>query len=257
MRDIEMLRGATRDAHRNRRADVAELRLERAGIVEHLDALIARVGDIDIALRVEGDRLDAAELSGTITRRAPVREELAVFVELGDAIVIADAVGDVDIAGAIPRHVRRTTEAGSGNTCSCVRPAGTLTATAASNGATTGSCARTGARARGTGATCRARTRSSTSGGTGTSAATTSGRRPHADRLRLTPEHQTDAAISIELHDLVGRRVDRPDVVLRIDPQPDRRVEAVDILAPLPHELAVSVEHEQFRAAVRERPVVA
>ena len=62
---------------------------------------------------------------------------------------------------------------------------------------------------------------------------------------------------AIELHDLVGRDVDRPDVVLRIDAQADRRVEAVDVLAPFADELAVAIEQEQPRAAVRERAVVA
>ena len=61
----------------------------------------------------------------------------------------------------------------------------------------------------------------------------------------------------VELDDLAGRLVDRPDVVLRIDPQTDRRVEAVDVLPQLALELAVPVELQQARAAARERAVVA
>ena len=82
-------------------------------------------------------------------------------------------------------------------------------------------------------------------------------RRPHGDRFRLSAEHERDAPLGIELHDLVGRRVDRPDVVLRIDAQADRRVEAVDVLPELAHELAVRIELEQPRSAARERAVVA
>ena len=83
------------------------------------------------------------------------------------------------------------------------------------------------------------------------------GGRPHADRFRLAPEHQRDAALGVELHDLVGALVDRPDVVLRIDAQAERGVEAVDVLAPLAHELAAGVELEQARAVAVERAVVA
>ena len=36
--------------------------------------------------------------------------------------------------------------------------------------------------------------------------------------------------------------IDRPHVVLRIDAQPDRGVEAVDVLTQLAHELAVLIE---------------
>ena len=51
--------------------------------------------------------------------------------------------------------------------------------------------------------------------------------------------------------------IDRPDVVLRIDAQADGGVEAVDVLPELAHELAVLIELEQPRTAVRERAVVA
>ena len=49
VRDVEILRRAARHAHRQRRADVAELRLELALAVEDLDALVAGVGDVDVA----------------------------------------------------------------------------------------------------------------------------------------------------------------------------------------------------------------
>ena len=77
------------------------------------------------------------------------------------------------------------------------------------------------------------------------------------DRFRLAAEHERDAALGVELHHLVGAGVDGPDVVLRIDAQTDRGVEAVDVLPELAHELAGLVELEQPRAAAIERAVVA
>ena len=88
--------------------------LEGAVGVEHLDALVAGVGHVDVALGVDGERLDAVELTRLGAGGAPVLDEAAVLVELGDAVVGADAVGDVDVAGRVPRHVGRTVEAGTG-----------------------------------------------------------------------------------------------------------------------------------------------
>ena len=55
----------------------------------------------------------------------------------------------------------------------------------------------------------------------------------------LRPSTSATRPVGVELHDLAGAGVDRPDVVLRIDAQADRGVEAVDVLAQLAHELAV------------------
>ena len=91
-----------------------ELRLEVPVAVEHLDALVADVGDVDVALRVDRQALHAGELTVPRAGRAPLRDELAVLVELRDAVGVADAVGDVDVAGAIPRDVGRTVERRAG-----------------------------------------------------------------------------------------------------------------------------------------------
>ena len=80
---------------------------------------------------------------------------------------------------------------------------------------------------------------------------------PHRDHFRLSAEHERDAPVGIELHDLTRSLVDRPDVVLRIDAQTNRRIEAVHVLSQLAHELAGRIELEQPRSAVRERAVVA
>src|SRR4030095_8700079 len=116
VRDVEILRRSARHAHRQRRADVAELRLELALAVEDLDALVAGIGDVDIARVRHGDRLHAGELALAGAGRSPVRDELAVLVELRDAVVGADAVGDIDVGGLVPRDVGRAAETRTGNT---------------------------------------------------------------------------------------------------------------------------------------------
>ena len=56
--------------------------------VEHLDPLVAGVGDVDVALRVDRDRLHAVELPWPGAGRSPVLDEAAVLVELRDAVVV-------------------------------------------------------------------------------------------------------------------------------------------------------------------------
>ena len=69
----------------------------------------------------------------------------------------------------------------------------------------------------------------------------------------LRPSSRRDAALRIELHDHVGHLVDDPDVVLRIDADLRGEQEAVEALADLARELAVAIELEQPRSAMRER----
>ena len=63
--------------------------------------------------------------------------------------------------------------------------------------------------------------------------------------LPAASQHQRDAPLRIELHDLAGGGIDGPDVVLRVDAEPDRGVEAVDVLPQLAHEPACAIELEQ------------
>src|SRR5262245_21124027 len=88
----QVLRWARRDAGRRRRTDGDELRLERALGVEHLDAIVATVADVDEPLRVDRHRVRDIELSRCSAARTPRLEILAALVELGDARV-AIAVG--------------------------------------------------------------------------------------------------------------------------------------------------------------------
>ena len=177
-----------------------------------------------------------------------MREEAAVLVELRDAIVVADAVGDVDVAGAIPRDVCRTLEARTRN-ARARRPSSLATAATADH------------QPRPLVPPAQRRTTGAAPGAAPPDPPPAhhrpvrSGRRirSHGNRFGLSAEDERDAAFGIELHDLIGRRVDRPHVVLRIDAQSDCCVEAVDVLADLAHELPARVELKQPRPATRER----
>src|SRR5439155_4813408 len=107
-----------RDADGHRRADVGDLRLRRAVAVEHLNALVAGVGDVHVALRVERDPAQRVELPDLGAALAPRLDEVAVLVEFRDARVAGadrDAVGDVDVAVLVPRDAARAHEAVAGN----------------------------------------------------------------------------------------------------------------------------------------------
>src|SRR6185503_4756053 len=110
VRAVEKLRRASRDADRLRHADVGDLRLERAFTIKHLDALVPRVGHVDVSGRVAGDAANAVELSLRRAGLAPGLEEIAVPVELRNAVVRSESVGDINVAGAVPRHIRRPVE---------------------------------------------------------------------------------------------------------------------------------------------------
>src|SRR5258705_5258882 len=107
-----------RDADGRRYADVGDLRLGVAVAVELLDAFVAGVGDVDVALRIERDAAQRVELPRFAAALTPRLDEVAVLVELGDARVadaVSGAVGDVNVARAIPRDARRPHEAVPGN----------------------------------------------------------------------------------------------------------------------------------------------
>ena len=90
-----------------RAAGATEHALERAVESEHLDALVARVGDVDLAGGADGDRRAAPRrrpgqrrCALGVAQAPPLAEELAARVEVLDAMV--PGVGDVDVA--VRRH---------------------------------------------------------------------------------------------------------------------------------------------------------
>src|SRR5262249_19976184 len=202
--------------------------------VEDLNPLVAGVGDIHVALRVERDAAQRVELTRVAAPESPRLDEVAVLVELRHPRVAAvhrHAVGDVDVAGTIPGDVRRTHEAVAGNSGSW-RPGRTGAGSAFPAAATLRCPAPFGARTR--------------SAGTDD--------RPHADRLRLPAEHQLNASVRIEFDHVARSLIGDPDVVLRIDADRLREIEAVDADADLAHELAGLIELEEAGPGLVERP---
>src|SRR5207249_12021757 len=90
---------------------------ERAVGVENLNAVVARVGDVHVARRVGGDAADLVELPLRRSRLSPRLQIIAVLVEFRDAIVVAEAIGNVDVARTVPRDVGGIAEAVAGNAC--------------------------------------------------------------------------------------------------------------------------------------------
>src|ERR1035441_7837993 len=88
---------------RHRHVD-GELTLEIAVAVEYLNAVIAAVGDVDVALGVGRDRMRRVELAGTFAAVAPRFEPVAVLVDLGDARIDV-AVADEGVAGGVESRV--------------------------------------------------------------------------------------------------------------------------------------------------------
>src|SRR4029079_7319166 len=223
---VEVLRRAARYANRLRCADGGDLRLERPFAVEHLDALVAGVGDVEIARRIRGDAADVIELPLAGSGLSPRLHEVALLRELTDPMVGPEAVGDVDVAGAIPRDVGRPIEAVA------VDSGARRAASAAASAALTAAAA--------AGPRCPFRRHAA--------AGRHAGPGPHADVLRLAAEHELEPPVAVELHHLVRSGVDDPDVVLRIDAHLLREVDRVDALADLLDELAVLIELKQARA---------
>src|SRR5262249_20671874 len=76
---------------------------------EHLDAVVAGVGGVEVAVGAERQRPNAAELTRLLAVAAPGEEELAVGVELADAMVLAE-LGDVPVAVGVLNDVADVAE---------------------------------------------------------------------------------------------------------------------------------------------------
>src|SRR5205823_5647158 len=78
----QILVRAGRDADAASRADAFDLALDVAIVVEHLDARIAHVGDVDVAGGVNGDRGGNVELPRSRADAAPLLDVFSGLVEL-------------------------------------------------------------------------------------------------------------------------------------------------------------------------------
>src|SRR5439155_7407237 len=80
-------------AHAVRAVQVVPLRLPFAVAVEHLDAVVLAIGDIEPALGVAADIVRDVELAGVGAGLAPGAQEFAVdgeFVDAGVAVAVRD-----------------------------------------------------------------------------------------------------------------------------------------------------------------------
>src|SRR4029450_7013475 len=79
--------------------------------IDHLDAAIAAIADVDVAFRVVGDRVRRVQLTElrSTTRFTHRRHPVAVLRELRGARVDV-AVADVDVAFGVPGDVGRLAE---------------------------------------------------------------------------------------------------------------------------------------------------
>ena len=171
--------------------------------------------------------LHAVELPRLGSGGPPLPDELAVLVELGDAVGGTHAVGDVDVAGAIPRDVARLAER---------RPRSPRSRRWRRGPARPGTPA--GGRRP---APHRPAPRRPAALPDGT--LMTSGFLPSTSTTRPWGSNFTTG----------WPLVDGPDVVLRIDAQAKGGIEPVDDLPQLADEFAAGVELEQPRAAAIER----
>ena len=93
---------ARRDAHRPRRADVVVDRAQLQIVVEHLDAAVAAIGDVDVALRVDLKRVRHVELAGPGCRACRPDLMKRPFLSYFTTRELHVAVGDEDVALRIP-----------------------------------------------------------------------------------------------------------------------------------------------------------
>src|SRR5947209_11701827 len=90
----------------------AEEPYQRPVAREDLDAMVAGVGDVEVAVRTQRQRPDARELTRLRTGSAPALDELAVGRELADAVRvvelrdIVEAVGIDDRVGDVAELAR-------------------------------------------------------------------------------------------------------------------------------------------------------
>src|SRR5579871_45924 len=79
------------------------------GGIQHLNAAVATVRDVETILRVDDHRVQRTELARTRTRLAEGPDPVAVAIVLGDPGVDV-AIADVDVVVRVPGHIRYLTE---------------------------------------------------------------------------------------------------------------------------------------------------
>src|ERR1017187_4710474 len=106
---VKILMRSRGNAEGPRGADLVVDRLELQVVVENLNAAVAPVSHVDVALGVHRDRVRKVELAGRGTPRPHGFDESPVLVVLHDPGV-AIAIGHEDISGGVPGHIGRPIE---------------------------------------------------------------------------------------------------------------------------------------------------
>ena len=245
---VEILVLPWRDADGPGSADVYIHGLERAIVVEDLDAAVAAITDVNIALMIDLYRMHVFKLAFTFAAGSPGLEEIAVLVELHDPLVPV-SVGYKDIARGIPGHICLAVKGGERSGCESA-------GTALRAGCWSGSCARGTcgcAACTCTWGRCRGHFRMGQPHDQSAAAHASRGlvfghrTRNLSEGLGLPAEGHQHFAFGTELDNHVRAFVHHPDIVLRIDADGVREGLGIGARRELAHEVAVLIELVQAR----------
>src|SRR5215471_15799176 len=137
--------GSLGDTHRLCVAEVRKCCLEDAVVIKYLNAFVAAIAGVDVALRVHCNAQNISELAGSCASFAPGLHEFAVLIELGDtplpapsATKILPAASQATSVGRLKRSVGCPAPSPPGvrggmNSDSALRPSSIATPPSGSN----------------------------------------------------------------------------------------------------------------------------
>src|SRR5207248_3664080 len=77
--------------------------------LEHLNAVISAIGDVDVVLRIDGDTMWSVELPRLIAGFTPGLQPTTIFVDLRNSRIDV-TIADISVARSVPGHVRYLAE---------------------------------------------------------------------------------------------------------------------------------------------------
>src|SRR5262249_29471806 len=174
------------------------------------------VGHVHIALSIDSNRADSAELSGPISSGTPRFDEHTLTVEFGDS-GIAHSISYKNVTARVPRDISGPVKDVALSACSRKASAAGATAPAA-----TRACTAVATRSR------------------------------NRNGFWFPAQQQLRMSRRIELLNEVRHLIDDPDVVLWIDTDLLREDERITICSNLANEFAVFIQLNQPRASAPE-----
>src|ERR1700676_3430518 len=91
------------------RPDIDVLGFEIPVVIKNLDSLVFPVADVNRTIGIHRDRVHSMELARLRSPGPPRLEEFTIFIELRHPGVVIP-IGDKNISGSIPGHIRRSPE---------------------------------------------------------------------------------------------------------------------------------------------------